>query len=73
LALGALFDGQLTGNGFSQNVPMSLSAASDLSSSASPEAQDMVLGQNFESSINTLPLLDHDTMTMWSTAPTGFE
>ncbi|KAF9446214.1 hypothetical protein P691DRAFT_733649 [Macrolepiota fuliginosa MF-IS2] len=69
LTLGALFDGQLTGNLYPQMMgaaPPAVPAVHSLNSSVTgvPEISGLTNGQ---------PLLDHDTMRMWSSAPTNFE
>ncbi|KXN90781.1 hypothetical protein AN958_03435 [Leucoagaricus sp. SymC.cos] len=60
--LGAVFDGQLTSNVYPPNSPLT-----PLPSGMEAFGMDQRLQENGD------PFLDHDTMSMWSSAPTGFE
>jgi len=68
LTLGALFDGQLTGNLYPQMgaaaPPVPAVHSPNSSVTSAPEMPGLANGQ---------PMLDHDTMRMWSSAPTNFE
>lgn len=69
LTMGALFDGQLTGNFYPQ-ISLQLPVAPAVHF---PGPNGVGTSAGVSELDRGLPLLDHDTMRMWSTAPTGFE
>lgn len=66
---GALFDGQLTGSIYPQTTQAAPSPTAEVPNSDQLEMQGVMQPQ----SLSGGPLLDNDTMSMWSSAPTSFE